>query len=146
MIERLVNLTWILVGAAAATLSWRIGLTGPYGPDSGLFPFVSGLFVAAGGVALMLARSHATADLEWPDFAGWTRILGVIGALAFMALAIPYLGFAIASLVTMIILLRTVEPGSWLSTLVLAVVSVAATLALFVGLLDLQLPRGPLGF
>lgn len=146
MIERLVNLTWILVGAAAVTLSLRIGLTGPYGPDSGLFPFISGGLVCAGGIALMLTRSHAVSVLEWPDFAGWTRILGVIGALAFMAFAIPYLGFAVASLLTMIILLRTVEPGGWVSTLVLAGVSVAVTLALFVGLLDLQLPRGPWGF
>jgi putative tricarboxylic transport membrane protein len=146
MIERFVNLTWILLGAGAATRSWRMGLTGPYGPDSGLFPFVAALLVCAGGVALMFARSHAVAELQWPDRTGWTRIGGVIGGLAFMTIAIPYLGFSIAGVLTMIILLRTAEPGSWSSTLLLAFVSVAATVGLFSGLLDLQLPRGPWGF
>ncbi|MGE8941799.1 tripartite tricarboxylate transporter TctB family protein [Leptospira interrogans] len=146
MIERLINLTWILLGSGAAVLSWRIGLTGPYGPDSGLFPFIAGILVCAGGVALMLARSHSVAEIQWPDKAGWTRIIGVLGGLAFMAATIPYLGFAVSGVITMLILLRTVEQSSWLSSVVLAVVSVAVTLGLFVYVLDLQLPRGPWGF
>ncbi len=146
MIERLINLTWILLGSGAAVLSWRIGLTGPYGPDSGLFPFIAGILVCAGGVALMLARSHSVAEVQWPDKAGWTRIIGVLGGLAFMAATIPYLGFAVSGVITMLILLRTVEQSSWLSSVVLAVVSVAVTLGLFVYVLDLQLPRGPWGF
>ena len=64
MIERLVNLTWILLGGGAAVLSWRAGLTGPYGPDSGLFPFIAGLLVCAGGAGLMLARGNAVTVLE----------------------------------------------------------------------------------
>ena len=146
MIERLANLTWILLGAGAAVLSWRIGLTGPYGPDSGLFPFIAGVLVCAGGVALMLGRGHAVQGLQWPDRAGWKRIAGVIGGLAFMALVIPYLGFAVTGVLTMLILLRTVEPGGWGSTILLSVVSVAVVMGLFGGLLELQLPRGPWGF
>lgn len=146
MIERLVNLTWILVGGGAAVLSWRIGLTGPYGPDSGLFPFIAGLLVCAGGVGLMLTRSNAVTALEWPDFAGWTRIGGIIAGLAFISTSIPYLGFAVAGVITMLILLRTVEQSSWGSSILLAIVSVAVTLGLFGYLLELQLPRGPWGF
>jgi hypothetical protein len=146
MIERLVNLTWILVGGGAAVLSWRIGLSGPYGPDSGLFPFIAGLLVCAGGVGLMLTRSNAVTGLEWPDRTGWQRIGGVIGGLAFMSASIPYLGFAVAGVITMLILLRTVEQSSWGSSILLAVVSVAVTLGLFGYLLELQLPRGPWGF
>lgn len=146
MIERLVNLTWILLGGGAAVLSWRAGLTGPYGPDSGLFPFIAGLLVCAGGAGLMLARGNAVTVLEWPDSAGWKRIGGVLVGLAFMAATIPYLGFAVAGVITMLILLRTVEQSGWGSSIVLAVVSVAVTLFLFGYLLELQLPRGPWGF
>lgn len=146
MIERLVNLTWILLGGGAAVLSWRIGLTGQHGPDSGLFPFVAGLLVCAGGVGLMLTRSNAVTGLEWPDRTGWKRIGGVLVGLAFMAASIPYLGFAVSGVITMLILLRTVEQSSWGSSILLAVVSVAVTLGLFGYLLDLQLPRGPWGF
>lgn len=146
MIERLVNLTWVLLGAGAAVLSWRIGLTGPYGPDSGLFPFIAGILVCAGGVGLLLTKGHAVNGLQWPDRAGWKRIGGVLAGLAFMAASIPYLGFAIAGVITMLILLRTVEQSGWGSSILLAVVSVAVTLGLFGYLLDLQLPRGPWGF
>lgn len=146
MIERIVNLTWILLGAGAAVLSWQIGLTGPYGPDSGLFPFVAGILVCLSGVALMLTPRNRAGDVIWPDRAGWKRILGVVAGLAFMAASIPYLGFAIAGAITMLILLRTVEQSSWLSSIVLSLVSVAAVLGLFGHLLGLQLPRGPLGF
>ncbi|AMJ61500.1 tripartite tricarboxylate transporter TctB family protein [Bosea sp. PAMC 26642] len=146
MIERLVNLTWILLGAGAAALSWRIGLTGQYGPDSGLFPFVAGILVCLGGVGLMLIKGNTAAGLEWPDRTGWKRIAGVIAGLAFMSAAIPYLGFAVAGVITMVILLRTVERSGWGSSILLAVVSVAVTLFLFGYLLELQLPRGPWGF
>jgi hypothetical protein len=146
MIERLVNLTWILLGGGAAVLSWRSGLTGPYGPDSGLFPFIAGVLVCVGGAALMLSRSSSVTMLEWPDRAGWKRIGGVLAGLAFMAATIPYLGFTVAGVITMLILLRTVEQSGWGSSIVLAVVSVAMTLFLFGYLLELQLPRGPWGF
>jgi hypothetical protein len=146
MIERAVNLTWILVGAAAAVLSLRIGLYGPYGPGSGLFPFVAGLLVSAAGVALFVSKSQVARDVVWPDRAGWRRILGVIAGLAFMAIAIPWLGFAVAGFLTMLILLRTVEESRWLSSIVLSLVSVCVVLFLFGYLLELQLPRGPWGF
>lgn len=146
MIERLVNLTWILLGGGAAVLSWRIGLTGVYGPDSGLFPFIAGLLVCAGGVGLMLTKNNVVTGLEWPDRTGWKRIAGVVAGLAFMSASIPYLGFAVAGVITMLILLRTVEQSSWGSSILLAVVSVAVTLFLFGYLLELQMPRGPWGF
>jgi putative tricarboxylic transport membrane protein len=85
-------------------------------------------------------------DVVWPDRAGWRRILGVIAGLAFMAITIPWLGFAVAGFLTMLILLRTVEESRWLSSIVLSLVSVCVVLFLFGYLLELQLPRGPWGF
>ncbi len=146
MIERAVNLTWILVGAAAAALSWQIGLYGDYGPHSGLFPFVAGILVSAAGVALLVSKGQVARGVVWPDRAGWRRIFGVVAGLAFMAVAIPYLGFAVAGFLTMLILLRTVEDSRWLSSIVLSLVSVGIVLFVFGYLLELQLPRGPLGF
>jgi hypothetical protein len=146
MIERAVNITWILLGAAAAALSWQIGLFGDYGPHSGLFPFIAGILVSLGGVALLLSKGHAARDVQWPDRAAWRRILGVLAGLVFMAIAIPYLGFAVSGVVTMLILLRTVEDSRWLSSIVLSLVSVGVVLFLFGYLLELQLPRGPWGF
>ena len=41
MAERALNVFWISLGAAAAH-AWTIGLAGPSGPESGLFPLLAG--------------------------------------------------------------------------------------------------------
>jgi putative tricarboxylic transport membrane protein len=146
MFERALNAFWILLGAAAAAYAWTLGVIGPAGPESGLFPLIAGLIVMASGIILfVLPSTRATA----PDFlsgpALW-RVLGVIAGLVVIAVGIPYLGFAITGTLTMLILLRTVEQTNWPAALALALASVAAVLWLFGHVLGMPLPRGPWGF
>ena len=142
MLERALNIFWILLGAAAAAYAWTLGIVGPAGPDSGLFPFIAALIiVGAGAVLLMRPQSRATAP-DFPRGAALGRVLGVAGGLAFMALAMPYLGFALAGFLAMIILLRTVESSGWLFSIALAVISVAVVDWLFGRVLGLTLPHG----
>jgi len=54
MIERTLNLFWILLGAAAAAYAWTLGIVGPSGPESGLFPFISALIILGAGVVSQL--------------------------------------------------------------------------------------------
>lgn len=145
MIERALNATWILVGAGALALSWRLGIMGPSGPDSGFFPAVAGAIVLVAAVLLFVRGEHVGA-IEWPDRGGWKRIAGVVGGLVFLNATVSYLGFAVAGVLTMMILLRTVEQSSWWSSVVLSLASVASVLWLFGYLLELQLPRGPWGW
>src|SRR5215471_6835203 len=120
MLERALNIFWILLGAAAAAYAWTLGIVGAAGPDSGLFPFIAALIiVGAGAVLLMRPQSRATAP-DFPRGAALGRVLGVAGGLAFMALAMPYLGFALAGFLAMIILLRTVESSGWLFAIAFA--------------------------
>jgi hypothetical protein len=146
MAERALNVFWILLGAAAAAHAWTIGLTGPSGPESGLFPFIAGLIVAGAGVGLLSLSSHRAAAPARPRGAALGRVLGVVAGLALMAAAIPRLGFAAASAITMIVLLRTVERSSWLGSIVLTVGAVAGVMWLFGQALGLPLPRGPWGW
>jgi hypothetical protein len=146
MFERALNVFWILLGAGAAAHAWTIGLTGPSGPESGLFPLLAGLIVAGAGVALLLLPSHRAAAPAWPRGAARGRVLGVVAGLATMAFAIPHLGFATASAITMIVLLRTVERSSWLGSVALTIGAVAGVMWLFGNALGLPLPRGPWGW
>src|SRR5262249_60086417 len=98
---------WILLGLAVMASSWSLGVIGPAGPDSGLFPLIAGLIIVAAGVALLLRPAEHTP--VWPRGAALGRIAGVIGGLALMTIAMPYLGFAVAGALTMLVLLRTVE-------------------------------------
>jgi len=124
MFERALNAFWILLGAAAAGYAWTLGLIGAAGPESGLFPFLAGLIIMGAGVVLLLRplSEHIAPDFPRGD-ALW-RVLGVIAGLAFMAISIPFLGFAVAGFITMVILLHTVEKSSWWFSLALALVAI----------------------
>ena len=146
MFERALNAFWILLGAAAAAYAWTLGVIGPAGPESGLFPLIAGLIVMASGIILfVLPGTRATAP-DFPRGPALWRVLGVIAGLVVIAVGIPYLGFAITGTLTMLILLRTVEQTNWPAALALALASVAAVLWLFGHVLGMPLPRGPWGF
>lgn len=144
MFERALNLFWILLGAAAAAYAWTLGLAGPSGPESGLFPFISAVIIMGAGAVLLL-RSPPLAP-QFPRGAALGRVLGVIAGLAFMAISIVYLGFAVAGFITMIILLRSVEKSGWVFSIALAFVAVVVVVWLFGHVLGMTLPRGPWGF
>jgi putative tricarboxylic transport membrane protein len=146
MFERSINIFWILLGAAAAAYAWTLGLFGPSGPDSGLFPFISALIVMGAGVLLLLRSAGGAVSPNFPRGIALGRVLGVAAGLAFMALSIPYLGFAIAGFITMIILLRAVEKSGWVFSVSLAFVSVVVVVFLFGRVLGMTLPRGPWGW
>jgi putative tricarboxylic transport membrane protein len=146
MIERLVNLFWIALGFGAAAAALQMKLTGPWGPDSGLFPFVAGSMVGLGGVALLFARGHRTGHVEWPSRKGFLRVGGVIGGMALLIVLLPYAGFGLASFLTMIILIRFVEGVGWVQSVTLSLLTVASVIFVFGSMLSMQLPRGPWGF
>jgi putative tricarboxylic transport membrane protein len=146
MFERVLNIFWVLLGAAAAAYAWTLGILGSSGPDSGLFPFISALMIMGAGVVLLLQPRDAVVTPEFPRGAALGRVLGVSAGLAFMAVSIPFLGFAVAGFVTMIILLHAVEKSGWLFSVSLAFVSVAGVIWLFGRVLGMALPSGPWGW
>ena len=81
------------------------------------------------GSAVVVSVEAAAPD--FPRGAALGRVLGVIAGLAFMAISIPYLGFAVAGFITMIILLRAVEKSGWVFSIALAFVSVVVVVWLF---------------
>jgi hypothetical protein len=146
MIERMLNIFWILLGAAAAAYAWTLGIAGPSGPESGLFPLISALIIMGAGVVLLLRPQSVAVAPNFPRGPALGRVLGVAAGLAFMAISIPYLGFAVAGFIAMIILLRTVEKSGWVFSISLAVISVVVVVWLFGRVLGMTLPRGPWGW
>lgn len=146
MVERALNVFWILLGAGAAVHAWQIGLVGSAGPESGLFPMIAGLIIAGAGLTLLLRTSTAARVPGWPRGAALGRVAGVVAGLAVMAIGVSYLGFAVASAITMLVLLRTIERTNWVGSLALAFGSVAVVMWLFGQVLGMPLPRGPWGW
>jgi len=147
LIERGLNLIWCLIGLGTMVNSWTLGLIGPTGPESGLFPMICGVIIAICGFALLLGQpASRVCDPQWPRGPALYRIGGVSAGLVGMAATLPYLGFAIASAVTTFVLLQTVERSRLIESLVLSVVSVALVIYLFGNVLGMSLPRGPWGW
>jgi hypothetical protein len=146
MLERGLNAFWILLGAAATAASWSLGVVGSAGPESGFFPLIAALIVLGSGLVLFMRPGTQARAGSLPRGAALGRIMGVVAGLALMALAMPYLGFALAGALTMIVLLRTVEQTSWAGSIALAVSSSAAVVWLFGHVLGMALPRGPWGW
>jgi putative tricarboxylic transport membrane protein len=146
MFERALNAFWVVLGGAAATYAWSLGVTGPSGPDSGLFPLIAALIIVGSGLVLMFQRSGYVLDPDFPRGAALWRVGSVVSGLALMALGVPYLGFAIIGAITMLILLRAVEQSSWLVSIALAIASVVVVVWVFGHFLGMPLPRGPWGF
>lgn len=146
MVERGLNVFWIALGAAAAAHAWQIGLAGPSGPESGLFPLIAGAIIAGAGLTLLLRPASAARAPQWPRGSAMGRVAGVVAGIALMAVGVDYLGFVVASAVTMMVLLRTIERSSWIESISLAVGSVAVVVLLFGQVLGMPLPRGPWGW
>lgn len=146
MLERGLNVFWIVLGAAVAVHAWKIGITGPSGPESGFFPLIAGVIMAGAGFTLLVRRASAARAPEWPRGAALARVAGVVVAIALMAVGMDYLGFVVASAMTMMVLLRTIERSSWAGSIALAVGSVAGVAWLFGHMLGMPLPRGPWGW
>lgn len=146
MFERALNVFWIALGAAGAAYAATLGLVGPSGPESGLFPLIAALIVMLVGIALLAWPGGRAESPAFPRGAALVRVLGVVGGLAFMAIGIPFLGFAVTGAITMLILLRTVERARWSESVALSLGSVVVVVWLFGQVLGMALPRGPWGW
>jgi hypothetical protein len=67
MFERALNAFWILLGAAAAAYAWTLGLVGPSGPESGLFPLIGMPYLgfAATGAVTMIILLRTVEQSSW---------------------------------------------------------------------------------
>jgi putative tricarboxylic transport membrane protein len=146
VVERGLNLLWVVLGLATMVNAWTLGLFGSMGPDSGLFPMICGVIITVCGLMLMINRSTRAGKPDWPVAAGRRRILGVLGGLIGLTVTLPYLGFAISSALTTFVLLQTVERSRVLESVILTIVSVSVIVYVFGHLLGLSLPRGPWGW
>jgi putative tricarboxylic transport membrane protein len=146
--EPMLNLFWILCGIAICIYSFRLGVFGPSGPDSGFFPMLAGAVMTIAGVALWFTRSARVETTRhfWPERGSARRVSMVLGGLILMTLLTRFAGFLTASVIVMPLLLRAIEGRSWRFAIIVGVISAGIVFFLFDTLLGTLLPRGPWGF
>jgi putative tricarboxylic transport membrane protein len=134
-------------GVYALGVALNLGLWRGRSPGEGLFPFLTALgmiaFSAAGALAALRApRDPALRDQPArPQFA---RMGAYVAVLLFYALALESLGFIVATIVSVAVILRFAERYPWLATLAIAIGAAAACHVLFGVWLGAILPTGTL--
>ena len=146
-IEPLINLAWVGGGIALCVYARSLGVWGANGPESGFFPLIAGALVLLCGALLLLQRRPAAPpESFWPEPGSARRVCALVAGLVAMVLLVRYAGFIAASVVMMPILLRLVEKRSWWYAIAVGLVATAGVHIVFVKLLGMVMPRGPLGF
>lgn len=144
-VEKALNLFWIVLGIAIASLAPRYSLFDASGPGGGFLPFVTGAIITLCGLSLLLFSGGATSP-NWPDASVWARMAAIIVGLAAIAIVMPYLGFILTVIPVMLVLMQAVERQSWITAVTVSVVSTIIVYFLFTRVLGTALPRGLLGF
>lgn len=143
-VETALNLFWVLLGIAIASLAPRYSLFDAAGPGGGFLPFVTGAIIAGCGMSLLFS-ARDTASPDWPAAGVWARMGAIVAGLAAIAIVMPYLGFILTVVPVMVVLMHAVERQSWVTVLIVSVVSTIAVYLLFTRVLGTSLPRGLLG-
>lgn len=146
MIERAVALTILVVSAGYLFQALRMPLGAAARPGPGFYPAGVGVFacVVALVVTVFAFRPRASpgqgeAPAEAPED---RRRVGIaVVTLAVFCLAMPWIGYPLAALLFVAVLLRQLGAG-WRGAILAAALSAEGSYYLFAGLLGVTLPRG----
>jgi hypothetical protein len=130
----------LALGAVALVEAFRIR---DEWPGARLLPAVLGLGLALLGAAHL--AGPALDPPEWPEAEDRRRLLLVAIVLAFYIFGLPTLGFAAATALFVLVLLRMLASFSWVTAAVVAAASALGSQLVFRRWLGLPLPSGLLG-
>jgi putative tricarboxylic transport membrane protein len=145
--SRAVGLGLALVGAAAIYLAsgFREG-TAHGGPGTRFLPILLGVIVIVLGAVLALQRSPSDQPVEAPAPGGERRAIWTLGVIVAYVLAYGRLGFLLATVPFLAILLLVYGERRWPVILAVAAGATGVSYALFAVWLGVPLPSGPLGW
>jgi hypothetical protein len=136
------------LAAFAIFVLWE-SRTLPFGtirdPGGGAVPVLLALTLLVCSLAVIMggAAAHPVAAIPWTE---WRHAVAILGACAFMALALERLGYRLTIFVVLLALVTVVEKKGWLAGAIFAVAFSLGSHYLFNTLLKVPLPQGPFGF
>ena len=145
--ERVSGVALALLAAAVLEECWRLRL--PLGtlanPGPAYMPALLAAALLVSGV-LIVALGRDAATLGGAGWAEWRHTAAILGACAFVALALERLGYRLTMALACAFLLSVVERKAFVPTALFAAGMAAGTHYLFDTVLRVQLPRGLFGF
>jgi len=148
--DRVGSIICMALGGLFVVGSLQQGLTKKGAPGPGFLPFLTGLaliFVSFFVLIPALSQREETGSSQlFPKGDSVRKLLFVLGLLFAFGVAMKYLGYLLTAFLFMFFVARVMKPKGWRTTALLALVTAAVSYTLFVVLLDVNLPKGLLGF
>jgi putative tricarboxylic transport membrane protein len=142
---------FLTVGLIFAVYSRSVDIGDWSEPGAGFLPFYGGLSMI--GMAMLLlvkslfGKDTGTADDPFfPESDSWKRVLSTLLALVAYNLLLKPLGFVLVTFFFVAFLVKFIFPESWVKSLTTAVLSTVCAQVVFVNLLEINFPKGILGF
>jgi putative tricarboxylic transport membrane protein len=144
------SIIWMALGGLFVAGALQQGLMRRGVPGPGFLPFFSGLaLIFVSFFVLIPARSQREKDRSsdfFPERDSFRKILFALVALFAFVVALEYAGYLLTTFLFMFFVVRLMEPRGWRITTLLALLTAVLSYMLFVVLLEVQLPKGLLGF
>lgn len=140
-------LGWLAFSVFVVFAGRQHGIGAVNDPGSGFLLFWLGLLMCAFSVALVAAAVRAGGPPLGSLWAGtrWGKVLAIIASLCAFALLLNTLGFLLASIPLLLLLLRGIDPVRWPIALPVGFGAPLLIWWLLKKLLLIQLPAGVLG-
>ena len=138
------GLFWLGLGAFVTWAGRDLGTGTLAAPGSGFLVFWAGLLMCGFALAIVAGTARHGGRALGSLWAGarWGKVLLVIASLAAYAALLDTLGFLLATVPLMLVLLRAVDPVRWRIALPLALLSTLGIWWVLKRLLLIQLPAG----
>jgi putative tricarboxylic transport membrane protein len=144
------SIVWIALGGVFLVASLQQGLMRKGVPGPGFLPFFSGIALIILALFVLIPalgqRFRATGDAFFPERDSMKKLVFAVVALFGFGLAMEYVGYLATTFLFMLLMARLIEPKGWRLTALMASLTAVISYLLFVVLLEVQLPQGPLGF
>ncbi len=139
---------WFILGVIVVITARRTGIGTLASPGPGLLPLIGGLLMILLSLVIFIqafSREAKETEKEWIKI-GNERIWLVTVCLFFYAFSLNKLGFVIGTFLLLVFLFQLIERKSWFWAAFTAGATIFAVYMIFYVWLQIQLPRGFLGF
>lgn len=142
-----IALVWLALSLFVTWAGRDLGIGSAAAPDSGFLLFWTGLLMCGFSLAILwgaVAGGGPSFASLWTDVR-WGKVILMIAALATYAAVLDTLGFLLATIPLLLVLLRGVDPVRWTIAVPVAVVPTLGIWWVLKRLLLIRLPAGVFG-
>ncbi len=136
-----------IIGLLFCGGAYMAGIGSPANPGEGFMPLVAGAALFLLSLALLFQRTCSKKISKernpfWPEKGSQIRVAAVLASILIYTFVFEWIGFALATFILFLFLLKTIDPVSWRNAFFISLLTTVAGFFLFQVWLQVQLPEG----